>query len=260
MAENFVIDNMINLDPRFKAILDLPDEVFEQSYDKAKELFDVIFNSEEVRNASLRSAKAMPNYDKASCENALSEMVNEINKINNISNAKKQFLIDIVTKSAELTMEYAENPRERVEVKVYRLNPEAILPTYAHPTDAGADVAAVEETKIEVGETKLVKTGLAVAIPAGYEIQIRPRSGFSLKTGLRIANTPGTIDSSYRGEICIIMTNTGETAYVIDKGMKIAQMIIAPTPMIQWNEVPSDADLGTTDRAAGGFGSTDTAS
>ena len=106
---------------------------------------------------------------------------------------------------------------------------------------------------------KIVKTGIAVAIPAGYEIQIRPRSGLSLKSKLRIANAPGTIDTEYRGEIGIIMTNTGDVPYVIDKGMKIAQMVIAPTPMIKWNEVTTVEELGTTDRGADGFGSTDKA-
>ena len=195
--------------------------------------------------------------DREKGQQALNEMIEEIKNLEGYTEKKKQFLIDILTQSANLTMDIAENPRDRIEVKIYKLNPDAQLPIYAHPTDAGADICAIEETKLEAGETKIVKTGLAVAIPAGYEIQVRPRSGLSLKSGLRIANSPGTIDSEYRGEIGIIMTNTGDIPYVIDKGMKIAQLVIAPVPMIKWNEVESDADLGETNRGTGGFGSTD---
>lgn len=146
--------------------------------------------------------------------------------------------------------------RKNIKVKITKLNPDAIIPEYAHPTDAGCDVCAIEETKIEAGETKIVKTGLAIAVPAGYEVQVRPRSGLSLKSPLRIANAPGTIDADYRGEVGIIVTNTGDIPYVVDKGMKIAQFLIAPTPMIQWVSVNSVEELGSTNRGAGGFGST----
>lgn len=207
----------------------------------------------------MRSAALLGKIDREASQQSLNKMVDEIKNLEEYSEKKKQFLIDLLTQSANLTMDMAENPRDRVKVKVYKLNPDAQLPTYAYPTDAGADVSAVEEVTIPAGETRIIPTGLAVAIPAGYEIQIRPRSGLSAKTKLRIANSPGTLDSQYRGPVGVIITNTGDIPYVIEKGMKIAQMVIAPTPMIKWIEVDSEADLGETDRGSGGFGSTDLA-
>ena len=117
-----------------------------------------------------------------------------------------------------------------------------------------ADIFAAEEIIIKPNETQMVRTGIQVAIPVGYEIQIRPRSGLSFKTGLRIANTPGTIDSDYRGEVGVIMTNIGKTDETIKVGDKIAQMVISPVPMIKW--VETDV-LSETERGEGGFGSTD---
>ena len=123
----------------------------------------------------------------------------------------------------------------------------------ANPTDAGADISAVEDTTIEPNETKIVKTGIAVSMPRGYMIQVYPRSGLSAKTGLRIANSPGTIDASYNKEIGVIITNTAATPYTIEKGTRIAQLVIMPVPMIKWKVVEELEDSGR-----GGFGSTGT--
>jgi dUTP pyrophosphatase len=154
----------------------------------------------------------------------------------------------------DITFDLAQNPRERIGVKIQLINEDAKLPEYAHDSDAGADIFAVEETVIPPHQTAIIKTGIKVAIPAGYEIQIRPRSGLSFKTPLRIANAPGTIDANYRGEVGVIMTNTGNLTQTIAKHDKIAQMVIAPVPMITWETVDS---LDETDRGEGGFGSTD---
>jgi len=187
----------------------------------------------------------------------LSVFLSEITDDESLSENKKDLISSIFTNSIDIAEEILKGGcREYVKVKITKLDPEAIIPQYAHPTDAGADVYAVEGTTIAAGETKIVKTGIAVAIPVGYEIQVRPRSGLSLKSGLRIANAPGTIDSDYRGEIGIIMTNTKDIPYVIDKGMKIAQLVISPVPRIKWEEVETVEDLGTTERGEGGFGST----
>jgi dUTP pyrophosphatase len=142
-------------------------------------------------------------------------------------------------------------------VKIKKLHPDAIVPQYSTPGAAGFDLVAIETVILNPGETKLVKTGLAVEIPAGYEMQVRPRSGTSLKTTLRVANAPGTIDSDYRGEVCVIVTNTeayldGAPSYV-DKGDRIAQGVIAPVIQAQF-EIAEE--LSSTDRGAGGFGST----
>jgi dUTP diphosphatase len=129
------------------------------------------------------------------------------------------------------------------------------LPSYETAHAAGMDLrAAVREPLTLVsGQRALVPTGLHIALPAGYEAQIRPRSGLAIKHGISLLNSPGTIDADYRGEICIIMANLGDEPVTILRGDRIAQMIIAPVTRAEWDEVPS---LDTTARGEGGFGST----
>lgn len=144
--------------------------------------------------------------------------------------------------------------REKVKVFVEACHPEAKLPVYANPTDAGADIFMVEDVTWQPSETKIVRTGLKVAIPEGWEIQMRPRSGLSLKFPLRIANSPATIDTGYRNEIGVIVQNTSGKEFSMKKGDRIAQMIIARSPMIEWMKV-ADITKHGGDRG-GGFGST----
>ena len=142
-----------------------------------------------------------------------------------------------------------------VDVKVYNSSANA-LPRYARFGDSGMDISASEDTVIEPYETKLVKTGIYVGLPDGYELQVRPRSGLSLKTRLRVANAPGTVDSAYRGELCIIMDNLSPEPIVIARGDRIAQIVLQQVPVIVWQEVGSVAELGETGRGTQGFGST----
>jgi len=139
-------------------------------------------------------------------------------------------------------------------VKFRRLDASAALPQYMTPGAAGCDVTAClkEPQKIARGERVAVPTGLAFEIPPGYEIQVRPRSGLAFKKGLTVINAPGTIDSDYRGEVKILMVNLGEEPLEILPGDRIAQLILQRVEQIEWQE----AVLGTTDREAGGFGST----
>jgi dUTP pyrophosphatase len=130
------------------------------------------------------------------------------------------------------------------------------LPRYAHQGDAGADLHSNEQVKIYPGETRPVKTGLFFAIPLGYEVQVRPRSGMSAKTKIRVANSPGTIDHQYRGELMVLCENIGDEPYEIAKGDRIAQMVLAPVWNAMWSQVSSVDQLGETDRGTGGFGST----
>ena len=181
-------------------------------------------------------------------------MIEEINQDDSLSANKKDILTGILSQSASLISSVVKIPRELVDVKVQKIHEDAVIPEYAHVTDAGADIYAIEDMAVKPHTTVLVRTGLKVAIPTGYEIQIRPRSGMSLKTTMRIANTPGTIDAGYRGEVCVIMENTGNLTYNISKGDKVAQMVITPVPMINWIETN---ELDNTDRGEGGFGSTD---
>ena len=143
-----------------------------------------------------------------------------------------------------------------MKVKVKKLVPNAVIPKYGTSGASGFDFVATELTVINAGETKLVKTGISMAVDQGYEIQVRPRSGMSLKTALRVANAPGTVDSDYRGEICVIMTNTdSEGSYVIKEGDRIAQGVVCPILQVEFDEVD---DLDDTQRGVGGFGSTGT--
>jgi dUTP pyrophosphatase len=132
------------------------------------------------------------------------------------------------------------------------------LPAYQTADSAGLDlVAAVDsEMVLNPGERALVPTGLAIALPSGYEAQIRPRSGLAFKHGLTVLNSPGTVDADYRGEVKVLMINLGQEAFAVKRGERIAQMVVAPVTRIAWQPV---ADLEETARGAGGFGSTGTA-
>lgn len=143
----------------------------------------------------------------------------------------------------------------RVEVQVKRLNNGAGLPMPAYETAgaAGMDICAAEGMNLRAGKRAAIATGFAFAIPVGYEVQVRPRSGLALKNGITCLNAPGTIDSDYRGEIKVILANLGEEDFLIKTGDRIAQIVVAP--VIQAAMVEVDA-LDTTARGAGGFGST----
>ncbi len=140
-----------------------------------------------------------------------------------------------------------------LELKIKKLNEEATIPKYAHDSDAGMDLYSVENKTINVGETILVKTGIAIELPENTEAQVRPRSGLALKHSITVLNTPGTIDEGYRGEIAVILINHGKKPFDIEKGMRIAQMVIKPVLKVKVTEV---LDLTSSDRNAGGFGST----
>lgn len=138
-------------------------------------------------------------------------------------------------------------------VRFLKSDPAAQLPSYAHPGDAGMDVCSVETLVLQPGIRALVRTGLKMQIPLGLEAQIRPRSGLALKHGITVLNSPGTIDAGYRGELGVVLINLGQEPFTVEKGMRIAQMVIAPVVSAMIEEVSA---LDASDRAAGGFGST----
>ncbi|MEP3050595.1 MAG: dUTP diphosphatase [Erythrobacter sp.] len=144
---------------------------------------------------------------------------------------------------------------EQVGVEVKRLpHGEGLsLPHYATAGAAGMDIISAQDVVLAPGARQAVATGLAVAIPAGYEIQVRPRSGLALKHGISVPNTPGTIDSDYRGELKVILINHGAEDFSIARGDRIAQLVVAPVTQAAWIEVD---ELDATDRGEGGFGST----
>lgn len=143
----------------------------------------------------------------------------------------------------------------RVAVQVLPHGEGLPLPAYATDWSAGADLRAATagDLTLAPGERALVPTGIAVAIPEGYEIQVRPRSGLALRHGVTCLNSPGTIDADYRGEICVLLVNLGQHPFVIHRGDRIAQMVLAPVARIDWEPVP---ELPATVRGAGGFGHT----
>ena len=141
-----------------------------------------------------------------------------------------------------------------MELKVKKLCEEARIPEYAHEGDSGMDLYSVEEALLQPGEIRVVGTGLAVSMPKGFEIQVRPKTGLTSKFGLTVLNTPGTVDSCYRGEMRVILINLGKEPYKLEKGKKIAQMVVARVEEARVNVV-EELD-GNTTRKDGGFGST----
>jgi len=144
-----------------------------------------------------------------------------------------------------------------MKIDILKLRPEAILPEYQTAGAAGADLHACidEPLVLQPMERKAIPTGLAMAIPEGYEVQIRARSGLSIKHGITMVNGIGTIDADYRGEVAALVINLGQDAFTIEPGMRIAQMVVGRYETVDWNEV---VELDETVRGAGGFGSSGT--
>ena len=134
-----------------------------------------------------------------------------------------------------------------------KIHPSAMLPAYAHASDAGMDVRSVEDVTIPARGRALIHTGLVMLLPKGYEAQVRSRSGLAIKNGVSVLNSPGTIDSGYRGEVGVILANFGDADFEIKAGDKIAQIVVAPVTLAAVEEVD---EIDETDRGTGGFGST----
>ncbi len=141
------------------------------------------------------------------------------------------------------------------EILIKKLSKEATLPKYKTDGSSGLDLAACIDENIEIkpGKSEIIPTGLAVAIPKNFEIQIRPRSGLAAKNQISVLNTPGTIDADYRGELKIILVNLSDKKFIVEKGLRIAQMVVCPVVKARLKEVKS---LGDTERGSDGFGST----
>ena len=141
------------------------------------------------------------------------------------------------------------------KILIKRLSKEISLPKYETAGSSGMDLAAniADNITIDPGKTAIIPTGLALSVPKGFEVQIRPRSGLAAKKKISVLNTPGTIDSDYRGEIKVILINQGQETFKVEKGLRIAQMVVCPVVQAQIKEVE---DLSETERGKGGFGST----
>ena len=141
------------------------------------------------------------------------------------------------------------------EILIKRLSKDVALPKYETEGSSGLDLAANTDKQIKIlpGKSEIISTGLAVAIPKNFEIQIRPRSGLAAKSQISVLNTPGTIDADYRGELKVILINLSDKVFVVEKGLRIAQMVLCPVVKATFKEV---TELENTERGSGGFGST----
>ena len=139
-----------------------------------------------------------------------------------------------------------------MQMRVKRLTPDAILPKYAHPGDAGLDLYSVDDLDIQPAEAKVVRTGIAIELPRGTEAGIRPRSGLALEWAVTVLNSPGTIDEGYRGEIRVVLINHGARPFRVRRGMRIGQLVVQHRLEVEVVEVEN---LKTTERGEGGFGS-----
>ena len=141
------------------------------------------------------------------------------------------------------------------EILIKRLSKNVILPKYETEGSSGLDLAANIDNQIEIlpGKSEVIPTGLAIAIPKNFEVQIRPRSGLAAKSQISVLNSPGTIDADYRGEIKVILINLSNKVFIVENGLRIAQMVLCPIVKAKLKEV---AELASTERGSGGFGST----
>ena len=249
---------LIPLDEEIKkeyiTLLELPDEQFKVIIQKVRQSLEAVFDDKQYQDTILSTLKTSGETDNFEGDlDTIRDFIKRAKEDEELSEEKKDFIEFILSNTIEKVIELKQVPRQRVLVKISKVTEDAKLPEYAHPTDAGADVFANETVTLSGGDTVIVKTGIKVAIPIGYTILIYPRSGLSLKTGLRIANSVGVIDSDYRNEVGVIITNTAKEDYTINKGDRIAQMIITEAPMIKWQE---ETELNITERGDGGFGST----
>lgn len=192
----------------------------------------------------------------------IKDLIDSIEDMADVISEKKAFLKEVFEKFFDLPeLILADYPRTDATIPIELCHPNAKLPTYAHDGDAGADVYAITETLITPKQTVIIPTGIKMAIPKGWMISVRPRSGLSAKTNLRIANTPGTIDANYLAEVGIILENTGSKVITINPGDRIAQFILERAYKAEFT-LTDDVTKHTTENranAAGeqGFGSTD---
>lgn len=242
-----------NIPEQLYQLMDMPDDKFDAVADNFIKVIKETYSNPETRNSIISELKTAPAINIEEERKGIKELLSELEEDDSLSAKKKEVLSTMINCSLEIIESIYILPRNMVEVKI-TLDEGAAMPSYAHSADSGADICAIEKTTISPHSTVVVKTGVHVSIPVGYEIQVRPRSGLSLKTPLRICNTPGTIDSGYTGEIGVIMENTSNLTQTIEEGQKIAQLVLVEVPMIKWSLVDS---LENTERGSGGYGSTD---
>ena len=263
---------------QFSVMLNLPDDQFEPLKPVVLDSLERSFNTPEVRLNFARALNSME-LNLEDLEDFLNGMIMALqdSTLHNLSKTKIDFLTSIIGILHNAFTASEGISKRIIKVPIEKCDDRAKAPTYANTTDSGMDVYALEDITIAPGETKLIPIGIKVALPRGYELQVRPKSGRSLKSKLRIANTPGTIDAGYRDEIGIIVENIEPvisdisyeyddegnlkitsidfgSSHTIGAGEKFAQLVLAEVPKVSWLQVDSVTGIGE-DRG-GGFGST----
>lgn len=238
----------------FAALLEMSDEDFEHMKPIMLEELEKGFNnSNDKYNLALAfnmSGKSAHELD-VMFRQVIDNIDTEFGKYNESKRGFLKQVIGMLVNSIE-TGKGLHNRIIRIPIEL--VHPDAKLPTYAHEGDAGCDVYCLDDYTLEPGSTTLIPLGFKVAIPAGYELQMRPRSGTSLRTKMRVSNAPGTIDSNYRGEVGVIFDNIGDNTFYFAKGQRVAQMVLNEVPVGSFYQVANINDFAS-DRGAGGFGS-----
>ncbi len=239
----------------FKTIQDLPDESIELILPQIEDEFKKMIDEQDLVNKT-KTEFLQEGYtiaDIKSIKQSYDDIANDYFKLVSPTSPKGRYISALVgVYKGILDKIVKEGFSRTVNIKVVKDTEDAILPTYAHFGDAGADLYANEEVDIQPNEVKIISTGLRVEIPDGYEMQVRPRSGMTTKTP--IIGQFGTVDSGYRGPLGVMLYNHGDTPYRVQKGDRIAQAVITPT--YHGNFLISES-LSETERGEGGFGSTD---
>ena len=264
------------------ALLSMPDDQFDMMAPGVLEAYSRSVNNPNDRIMLVQALNAT-GYSADDLTDSIVEITETIDKLE-LPVAKKDFLKQLIGTLTNAVNETEGISKRYISVPIELCNENAVIPQYAHVSDSGVDVYALEDITVHPGETVLVPTGIKVALPPGYELQVRPKSGRALKTKLRVANTPGTIDSGYRDEIKVIIENveppikdiqyvpvmnveTGQvdhlvvtsieyvSDYSIVKGQKFCQLVLSEVPKIAFYRVDNIAEVDDIDRG-GGFGST----
>ena len=252
MNDTFLQQNPLKM---FDDFVEIPDEVFSNKEDVAEicALVDTICENEDFG----RVLKTIYEKSPETIAESKRKLESYVKKASETDSPKNTYIKKFFSRAINDIDEIIKYGRsfKKDTVKIYRCDPRAILPKYKDPGDAGADIYTIEDTRIPPHSTTLIKTGLKGIVPGGYKREVVPRSGLSLTTNLRIANTPGTIDSGYRGEVGIIAENTGDEELHFSQFARIAQFILVPIIKINWEEINEEKFESYNTERGLGFGS-----
>ena len=274
-------DENTGLFKEFLTLLSMDDENFKLLAPGVLQSYQQVVNNPNDKLALVQTLNASGVKAEDLIE-AFASINEEIDKVEDLSEPKKDFLRQMIATIINSVQETEGIAKRIIEIPIELCHPEAKIPQYAHIDDSGLDVYALDDYTIAPGKTMLIPTGFKVALPPGYELQVRPKSGVSLKTKLRICNTPGTIDAGYRDEVGIIIENVEPPirainvtnwdiddsnpnikfsdiefgqSYTIGKGQKFAQLVLSEVPKAAFYRVDTVEEIG--ENRNGGFGSTD---